>query len=89
MITLERCLRKYEKSYAKLDDSNKWVLTTGTVVEDALYNFGLRCKYEHLAHSFVLDPDDDTYLKENVFTESALREIRDFKSRKRHCCLLT
>ena len=37
---------KYEKSYAKLDDSNKWVLTTGTVVEDALYKFGLRCKYE-------------------------------------------
>lgn len=73
---------KYEKSYAKLDDSNKWVLTTGTVVEDALYKFGLRCKYEHLAHSFVLDPDDDTYLKENVFTESELSEIRHFQAKE-------
>ncbi|CAG8618387.1 1540_t:CDS:10, partial [Acaulospora morrowiae] len=71
--------KKYEKSYAKLDDSKKWVLTTGTVVEDALYKFGLRCKYEHLAHSFVLDPDDHTYLKENIFTESELREIRHFQ----------
>ncbi|CAG8530087.1 11475_t:CDS:1, partial [Funneliformis mosseae] len=27
---------KYEKSYTKLDDFNKWILTTETVVKDAL-----------------------------------------------------
>ncbi|CAG8736377.1 10127_t:CDS:10, partial [Cetraspora pellucida] len=67
------------KEWEEKHDSNKWVLTTGTVVEDALYGFGLRCKYEHLAYSFILDPDDDTYLKENGFTESELREIRQFQ----------
>ncbi|CAG8527819.1 14129_t:CDS:2 [Acaulospora morrowiae] len=36
----------------------------------------------NLAHSFILDPDDDTYLKENVFTESELREIRHFQVKK-------
>ncbi|PKY57629.1 hypothetical protein RhiirA4_331571, partial [Rhizophagus irregularis] len=35
-----------------------------------------------LAHSFVLDPDDDTYLKENVFTESELSEIRHFQAKE-------
>ncbi|CAG8681863.1 8217_t:CDS:10, partial [Racocetra persica] len=71
--------KKYKKSYTKLDDSNKWKLTTRTVVEDALYAFGLHCKYEHLAHLFVLDPDNDTYLKENVFTKIELCEIRQFQ----------
>ncbi|CAJ0766461.1 17426_t:CDS:2 [Entrophospora sp. SA101] len=52
---------KYKKAYIK---------TTGKIIEDALYNFSLHCKYEHLAHSFVLDPEDNTYLKENVFTEN-------------------
>ncbi|EXX59476.1 hypothetical protein RirG_188750 [Rhizophagus irregularis DAOM 197198w] len=37
---------KYKKSYTEMNNSNKWVLTTGTVVEDVLYNFSLRCKYE-------------------------------------------
>ena len=38
--------KKYEKSYAKIDDANKWVFTIRTVVKDAFYNFGLHCKYE-------------------------------------------
>ncbi|CAB4445276.1 unnamed protein product [Rhizophagus irregularis] len=73
---------KYKKSYAEMNNSNKWVLTTGTVVEDALYNFGLRCKYEHLAHSFILDPDDNNYLIESVFTESELHEIRHYQTKE-------
>ncbi|POG66039.1 hypothetical protein GLOIN_2v1660799 [Rhizophagus irregularis DAOM 181602=DAOM 197198] len=73
---------KYKKSYTEMNNSNKWVLTTGTVVEDVLYNFSLRCKYEHLAHSFILDPDDNNYLIESVFTESELHEIRHYQTKE-------
>ena len=41
---------KYKKSYVEMDDTNKWVLTNGTIVEDALYHFGLRCNYEQYVY---------------------------------------
>ncbi|RUO96934.1 hypothetical protein BC936DRAFT_141236 [Jimgerdemannia flammicorona] len=50
----------YKKVHNEMEDAKKWRLTTGTIVEDALFNFGARCKHEHLAHSFVLDPEDST-----------------------------
>lgn len=31
----------FEKSYEAMDDAKKWTLTTVTVVDDALYQFGL------------------------------------------------
>ena len=37
---------KYKKAYVKMNNEKKWILTTGKIIEDALYNFGLRCKYE-------------------------------------------
>ncbi|CAG8828888.1 4250_t:CDS:10 [Gigaspora margarita] len=74
--------KKYKETYSKMEDAKKWTLTTGTIVENALYNFGLRCKHEHLSHSFVLDPNDGTYLNENVFTESELHEIRHFQTKQ-------
>ncbi|SRR6266542_1193170 len=36
----------FTEKYCKMDDNKKWVLTTGTVVEDALYEFGMKCVYE-------------------------------------------
>ncbi|CAG8565537.1 9279_t:CDS:2, partial [Ambispora gerdemannii] len=49
MTILERCLhwitKNIKKAYDEMDDAKKWVLTTGTV-ENALYDFGLRCKHE-------------------------------------------
>ncbi|RUS28786.1 hypothetical protein BC938DRAFT_481449 [Jimgerdemannia flammicorona] len=72
----------YKKTHSEMEDDKKWRLTTGTVVEDALFKFGVRCRHEHLAHSFVLDPEDSTYLKEKVFTENELNEIRHFESKE-------
>nr|CAG8618853.1 6969_t:CDS:2 [Entrophospora candida] len=36
---------KYKKAYAKMNNEKKWILTTGKIIEDALYNFGLHCSF--------------------------------------------
>ena len=50
------------------------MLTTGKVVEDALYDFGVTCKHEHLAHQFIVDPFNKQM--ESIFDEAELQEIR-------------
>ncbi|CAI2186908.1 17468_t:CDS:10 [Funneliformis geosporum] len=70
---------EFEKTYLKMNDSDKWKLSTGKIVEDALYNFGIKCRHEHLCHSFVIDPNDNIYINEEVFTEAELDEIRKYK----------
>ncbi|KAI8336859.1 hypothetical protein EDC96DRAFT_450383 [Choanephora cucurbitarum] len=52
---------------------------SGRKVEEVLYMFGLTLKYEHLCHSFVLDPWDNTYQQAGVFTKEELDEIKSFK----------
>ncbi|RIB19973.1 hypothetical protein C2G38_2305557, partial [Gigaspora rosea] len=52
-----------------------------TLVEDELYAFGKQCRFEHLAHSFIIDPDDETYHQNNVFTLEELEKIRDTESK--------
>ena len=42
----EEDFNKFTKAFQKLEDSKKWVLTSGKVVEDELYKFGMRCNYE-------------------------------------------
>ena len=37
---------KFHENYKKMDNSMKWTLDSGTIVEDALYNFGLQCTNE-------------------------------------------
>lgn len=65
--------------YKSMVDKDKWVLKTGTVVEDNLFKFGKKCKFEHLCHSFIIDPNDETYLQRKVFTEEELVEIATSK----------
>lgn len=36
----------FKSSYFKMDQAKKWVLSTGTIVEDRLYEFGLQCTQE-------------------------------------------
>ncbi|CAG8698341.1 14789_t:CDS:10 [Funneliformis caledonium] len=72
-------LTEFEKTYLEMNDSDKWILSTGKIVEDALYNFGIKCRHEHLCHSFVIDPNDKIYINEEVFTEIELDEIRKYK----------
>ncbi|RUP43198.1 hypothetical protein BC936DRAFT_137490, partial [Jimgerdemannia flammicorona] len=71
----------FTRAYNSMENDKKWVLTTGTIVEDALYDFGVKCMHEHLCHSFVVDPDDENYLNEGVFTQHELEEIRDFQKK--------
>ncbi|CAG8713454.1 11809_t:CDS:10 [Funneliformis mosseae] len=70
---------EFEKTYLKMNDSDKWILSTGKIVDDVLYNFGIKCRHEHLCHSFVIDPNDNIYIDEEVFTETELDEIRKYK----------
>ncbi|KAG1048225.1 hypothetical protein G6F43_009372 [Rhizopus delemar] len=64
----------YKKQYLAMDDQYKWTLSTGKVVEDALYDFGVACKHEHLAHQFIVDPFNKQM--ESIFDEAELQEIR-------------
>ncbi|KAI8080312.1 hypothetical protein BDF21DRAFT_418801, partial [Thamnidium elegans] len=65
-----------DKCYSRLDDTDKWVLSTGKVVKDTLYNFSKRLIVDHPSNSFIIDVDDQTYLKQNIFTERELEEIK-------------
>jgi len=62
-----------------METSKKWVLSTGTVVEDAVMMTSHFVK--SLSHSFIIDPDDINFLNEGVFTEDELAEIRSFHAK--------
>lgn len=57
-----------EASFYSLDEENKWLLPTKKVVEDTLCKFSKSCLVDHLSCSMILDLDDKTYLKNNIFT---------------------
>ncbi|KAI8094002.1 hypothetical protein BDF21DRAFT_475736 [Thamnidium elegans] len=66
-----------EKNYSRLDDAHKWVLSTGKIVENALYTFSKMLIVDHPSNSFIIDIDDQTYLKQNIFSERELEEIKE------------
>ncbi|RIA81831.1 hypothetical protein C1645_789518 [Glomus cerebriforme] len=72
--------REIECIYQKMETRSKWRLSTGKYVEDALFDFGMVSNYEHLAHSFIIDPDDETY--NSIFTEEELDEIRTYNRKE-------
>ncbi|PKK57170.1 hypothetical protein RhiirC2_798552 [Rhizophagus irregularis] len=49
-----------ESSSCEMNDSDKWIFSTGKIVEDALYNF---------------DPNNKIYINKEVFTKIELDEI--------------
>ncbi|CAO3694122.1 unnamed protein product [Rhizopus stolonifer] len=59
-----------------MNSQQKWKFSTGKVVEDAMYTFGMKCTEEHLVHSFVLDTSDSIYLDHDISTEQELQEIK-------------
>ncbi|CAI2165885.1 18039_t:CDS:10 [Funneliformis geosporum] len=84
-VVEEMCMSDYDEftdRYQKMDNDKKWELTTGKIVEDGLYEFWMKCKYEHLSHSFIVDPNDHNYIVENVFTLEELNEIKEYKYKK-------
>ncbi|KAG2217534.1 hypothetical protein INT45_009959, partial [Circinella minor] len=76
-------LVKFQQQYEKMDAALKWTLNcSGRKVEDVLYMYGSTLKYEHLCHSFVLDPWDKTYEQKSVFTSAEIKEIKSSKAKK-------
>ncbi|KAF7724427.1 hypothetical protein EC973_001091 [Apophysomyces ossiformis] len=73
--TWQTLLCKYEEAYKAMDDARKWRLSTGKVVEDAVYEFGRRCTEEHLSHSFVIDISDPSYITSGTFSQLEMDEI--------------
>ncbi|KAG1049129.1 hypothetical protein G6F43_008526 [Rhizopus delemar] len=67
-------INKFRTTYASLVDQKKWILKTGKVVEDEIFQFGLQCQYEHHAHSFIIAPDNPVW--KSRFTADELKEIR-------------
>lgn len=61
-------------SFEELDDEEKWIFSTGTVVEDVLYNFSKQCVVDHPSCSISLDLNDLTYVNEKLFTKEELEE---------------
>lgn len=39
-------INKFRATYASLAEQKKWILKTGKVVEDEIFQFGLQCQYE-------------------------------------------
>lgn len=68
-----------EAAVSKLEEEKKWKFSTGKIGEDALYEFGKQCLVDHPACSMILDLQDKTYLKECVFTEAEIKEMKKKK----------
>ncbi|KAG0162563.1 hypothetical protein DFQ28_001081 [Apophysomyces sp. BC1034] len=73
-------LDEFRATHACMDITKKWVLKSGTVVEDKMFSYGLKCKYENAAHSFILDLGDAVWSE--VFNEEELEELRTYKVKK-------
>jgi hypothetical protein len=41
-----KSLSEFRNKYSKMNDLDKWTLSTGKIVENALYNFGIKCRHE-------------------------------------------
>ncbi|KAI8060440.1 hypothetical protein BC940DRAFT_227037, partial [Gongronella butleri] len=53
-----------------------WKLSTGKIVEEALYTFAKSLSYESAPHSFIVDPEDAQIVDGKVFSPDELHEIR-------------
>ncbi|CAG8483837.1 24737_t:CDS:2 [Dentiscutata erythropus] len=84
----ESSMLEFEHTYQGMQKEKKWGLKSGKCVEDKLYAFGKQCRFEHLAHSFIINPNDDqnkfkihTQNEELAKSEVELEEIRDTESK--------
>ena len=65
-----------DTSFESLTNEDKWTLSTGTVVEDQLYEFGKLQIGEHPSQSFIFDVNDsELYIKHGTFTSGEIEEI--------------
>ncbi|CAJ0749658.1 27_t:CDS:2, partial [Entrophospora sp. SA101] len=59
-MIMKKDREEFKREFKAMKDEEKWVLSTGKVVEDRLYAF---------------DPEDIIYLKNSIFTKEELTEI--------------
>ncbi|RUP51179.1 hypothetical protein BC936DRAFT_149500 [Jimgerdemannia flammicorona] len=59
--------------FKAFEDSKKWKLQSGRFVEDILYQLGLKCRFHHPVHSFIIDGEDS--FTNEAFTEEEMEEI--------------
>ncbi|CAG8486407.1 11569_t:CDS:2 [Racocetra fulgida] len=56
-----------------MDLNKKWQLTTGKIVEDTIYEYGINLGEESLIHSWILDLEDVRL--QQLFTTDEWHEI--------------
>ncbi|KAL1929296.1 hypothetical protein VTP01DRAFT_2355 [Rhizomucor pusillus] len=66
-------ISEVKRVYNSLDADKCWKLSTGKVVEKEIEKLALSCKFEHSAHSLILDPNDPTWA--GYFTDAELQDI--------------
>lgn len=72
-----------EECFRDLKNNDKWILSTGKIVEDSLYAFGKLQVGDHSSQSLIFDVgDSESYIKNDVFTEEGIEEIKAYKSPK-------
>lgn len=70
-----------DTSFESLRNENKWTLSTGTVVENQLYEFGKLQIGDHPSQSFIFDVNDsELYIKHGTFTSDEIEEIMTDKN---------
>ncbi|CAG8595230.1 5796_t:CDS:10, partial [Ambispora gerdemannii] len=73
LLTLSQ-FKCFNESYAKMKKTQKWILSTGTCVEDAIFEHCNKLSGESLLHSWIVDLDDQE--TEALFTVTEWKEIR-------------
>ncbi|CAG8653501.1 11564_t:CDS:2, partial [Paraglomus brasilianum] len=57
LLTLSQ-LKYFDESYTKIKKTQKWILSTGTCAEDAIFEHCNKLSSESLLHSWIVDLDD-------------------------------
>ncbi|RHZ45874.1 hypothetical protein Glove_645g35 [Diversispora epigaea] len=63
----------FRKTHDAIPDTTKLKLSTEKIVEDILFNFCKNMDYEHHAHSYIVDFDDENI--KALFTDSEWKEL--------------
>ncbi|CAI2184769.1 8552_t:CDS:2 [Funneliformis geosporum] len=63
----------YRLAYDAIPDTSKLRLSTGKIVEDVLFEFAKEMDYEHHAHSYIVDFDDEDI--KALFDEEEWKEL--------------
>ncbi|KAG1174093.1 hypothetical protein G6F46_011207 [Rhizopus delemar] len=60
--------------YKQMDETKMWKLSTGKLVELQMLKMVESCNFEHPAHSFILDTEDENWME--YFTYDEMKEIK-------------